>query len=179
MTTATNTPTPQQKQLLEQLRDIHSPTNIDWWPLAPGWWVIIALFILVAALLIAKYFVKKHHYRFSHYAIAELSDLKNSHESRWLAQTQHIMRRLSLCYLPRQSVTQLSQNEWVDLLKATNNNSLSSKSLQAFGDLPFKPAEETEVLDRHQLISEVIDWAAQLPEQSKSWPRESEESQHV
>ena len=30
------------------LRDLHLPDAIGWWPLAPGWWVVIAL---VAALL--------------------------------------------------------------------------------------------------------------------------------
>ena len=25
------------------LRDLHLPEAIGWWPLAPGWWVVIAL----------------------------------------------------------------------------------------------------------------------------------------
>ena len=28
------------------LRDLHLPDAIGWWPLAPGWWVLIALSLL-------------------------------------------------------------------------------------------------------------------------------------
>ena len=36
---------------LDQLRDIHLPEPISWWPLAPGWWllIIIALALMVWA----------------------------------------------------------------------------------------------------------------------------------
>ena len=32
--------------LLSQLRDIHSPAPIPFWPLAPGWWLLLGLFII-------------------------------------------------------------------------------------------------------------------------------------
>ena len=31
---------------LAQLRDIHLPEPILWWPLAPGWWVLIVLYFI-------------------------------------------------------------------------------------------------------------------------------------
>ncbi|MBT3527943.1 MAG: DUF4381 domain-containing protein, partial [Porticoccaceae bacterium] len=30
---------------LAELRGIHLPDPISWWPLAPGWWVLIVIFI--------------------------------------------------------------------------------------------------------------------------------------
>jgi hypothetical protein len=36
-----------QADLLAQLRDIHLPIDPDWWPPAPGWW-ILALIVLAA-----------------------------------------------------------------------------------------------------------------------------------
>jgi hypothetical protein len=33
---------------LEQLRDIQGITGVPWWPLAPGWWLILAAFVVIA-----------------------------------------------------------------------------------------------------------------------------------
>lgn len=169
----------QQAQLLEQLRDAHAPAHVDWWPLAPGWWIIIGLVALCAILLALKLYLKKRHYRYSRLAIAELEQLKTSNEPRWLAKAQNIMRRVSLCYLPRQDIAQLSQAEWLELLQATNNDSLREPTLEAFVDLPFKPAEASSELNRMLVLGEVIDWTSQLPQQSKHWQPQSRGTEDV
>ena len=35
---------------LERLRDIHGIDGVPWWPLAPGWWVLASVLILLACL---------------------------------------------------------------------------------------------------------------------------------
>ena len=37
---------------LDQLRDIHLPEPILWWPLAPGWWLLIIMAVVLAARLV-------------------------------------------------------------------------------------------------------------------------------
>jgi hypothetical protein len=37
---------------LAQLRDIHHPDPISWWPLAPGWWALAVLLLVCSALVI-------------------------------------------------------------------------------------------------------------------------------
>ena len=34
------------------LKDLHLPAEIGWWPLAPGWWGVIAVLAVVAAAVI-------------------------------------------------------------------------------------------------------------------------------
>ena len=33
---------------LDQLADIHLPDGVSWWPLAPGWWGLLALMVIAA-----------------------------------------------------------------------------------------------------------------------------------
>lgn len=40
--------TPGIESQLTQLRDIRLPAPVGWWPLAPGWWGLLALAIAVA-----------------------------------------------------------------------------------------------------------------------------------
>ncbi len=38
-------------QLLEQLRDVHLPEPVSWWPLAPGYWIVLALVVVALGML--------------------------------------------------------------------------------------------------------------------------------
>ena len=38
--------------LLQQLRDIHPPTDPGWWPPAPGWWLLALLAVATIAALV-------------------------------------------------------------------------------------------------------------------------------
>ena len=39
---------------LEQLRDIHLPEAVHWWPPAPGWWIVAAL-LLALTIWLSRY----------------------------------------------------------------------------------------------------------------------------
>jgi len=40
--------------MLEQLRDIHLPEAVHWWPPAPGWWIVAAL-LLTLTIWLSRY----------------------------------------------------------------------------------------------------------------------------
>ncbi|PCJ36311.1 MAG: hypothetical protein COA75_07800 [Cellvibrionales bacterium] len=40
--------------MLEQLRDIHLPEAVPWWPPAPGWWIVAAL-LLALTIWLSRY----------------------------------------------------------------------------------------------------------------------------
>jgi hypothetical protein len=64
---------PEATAALEKLRDIHLPPPVSWWPIAPGWWGLLALFC--AALLLACWQEARRRRGLRHLALAELREL--------------------------------------------------------------------------------------------------------
>ena len=54
------------------LRDIHLPMPVDWWPPAPGWWLVA----LVVASLVAAGVVRWRRDRFRRFALARLRAIR-------------------------------------------------------------------------------------------------------
>lgn len=44
---------------LEQLRDIHLPQAVHWWPPAPGWWIVAAL-VLALTIWLVRYLQRRY-----------------------------------------------------------------------------------------------------------------------
>ncbi len=74
MTGSPGTPLPPDLAAqLDQLRDIHLPAPISWWPLAYGWWVVIGLGLAAAIGLVAYREIRRRTIR--HRALQELARL--------------------------------------------------------------------------------------------------------
>ncbi len=155
---------PQQAQLLEQLRDIHLPDGVSWWPLAIGWWIVIAIIITVIVLLIAKTIVSKRRQRFARYALIELDQIKRNADNDWLMQTHHIMRRASLCYFPKSQVAVMENRHWVTLLYQTGSDIWSQQSLQLLEEGIYRNPDTIDSTHRQQFLYESSLWLAQLPD---------------
>ena len=62
----------EQQDPLAQLRDIHLPDPVGFWPLAPGWW-ILGLLILILLGVALRFLIKR--YRNNRYRKQALSKL--------------------------------------------------------------------------------------------------------
>ena len=133
-------------EALAQLKDIHLPESIGWWPLAPGWYVlmIIALFLMLGiAYLDHK---RRLNAKPKNQALALLHIYIQQYEKENNAQIisariSELLRRVALVYFPRNKVASLHGQDWVDFLNQTsqgiNFNSVQSMLL----DSPFKTEE--------------------------------------
>lgn len=54
-----------QQALLQQLRDVHLPEQVGWWPLATAWWVLAAFIMttIIAGIIYLRRHRKKNQYR--------------------------------------------------------------------------------------------------------------------
>lgn len=91
---------------LGNLHDIVVPDAVSWWPLAPGWWVLIVL-VLLLVLVVAIRQMKR--WRADAYRRAALAELDGARSTNDIAT---ILRRTVLAIAPREEVAGLHGEAW-------------------------------------------------------------------
>ena len=103
------------------IRDVHLPDAIGLWPLAPGWWVLIA--VLVIALLFGGRMLWRS-YRQGVYrraALHQLSALERDYQEHGnavalAASVSGLLRRAMLAYARRSDIAGLTGQAWLEWL---------------------------------------------------------------
>lgn len=106
-----------QPDLFSQLQDIHTPQAVGWWPLAWGWWCLIALLLVVTVILIRAIFKHFKLRQAKKAALQALADIEV--DSTPIAQVKainNILKRVVLAYCNRDEVAQLTGSKWASWL---------------------------------------------------------------
>ena len=103
---------------LDNLRDIAEPVPVSWWPLAPGWWLVITLAILGLA---AFGFRAWQRWKANAYRRAALAELQNASTD---VDISAILKRTALCACPRINVASLVGDDWVRWLAETGGRQI-------------------------------------------------------
>ena len=95
------------------LRDLHLPEAIGWWPLAPGWWVVIALIIGALFYLFRLYLHTRARGAARRHALRQLNELTAAFEQHrdtvaFSSGVSELLRRTMLAYAPRQEATSIN-----------------------------------------------------------------------
>ncbi|RUR13837.1 DUF4381 domain-containing protein [Legionella sp. km772] len=151
---------------LAQLKDIHLPTSVGIWPLAPGWYVlIIVFFILMAGLSFVAYRrylnarAKKQALVLLQSYVQQYEQDRNSQLAS--ARISELLKRVALVYFPRQQVASIHGQEWINFLNATSKGLDFEAVKTMLLDSPFKPNEQ---IDLKPLISQATLWIKQRRE---------------
>jgi len=105
---------------LDQLRALHAPEAISWWPPAPGWWGLLAIILLIIISLLAfKNYRSRTQWRRE--AMAEWHTIKMFQDD---PQRQHeiisrlsiLLRRVAITRFPQQDVAALTGDDWLRFL---------------------------------------------------------------
>ena len=110
--------------LLAQLRDIHLPKPIMWWPLAIGW---IGLLVIVFVLCLLMFLFARRYYQRGRarregmrLLIRYEKDYQQGVSSQIVStQISDLLRRVALVYFPRQEIAGLQGEPWLDFLNKT------------------------------------------------------------
>jgi hypothetical protein len=100
------------------LRDLHLPDPIGWWPLAPGWWILIVLAMVGLGWLLLKAWRTRQFNAPRRYAMRALATVEAgylSHRDPVMLgqQLSELLRRGMLAYAPRHEVAGLTGEPWL------------------------------------------------------------------
>ncbi|MDH5327038.1 MAG: DUF4381 domain-containing protein [Gammaproteobacteria bacterium] len=102
------------------LRDIHVPDAIGWWPVAMGWWLLLA-FVAVILLLLLFYMHKHKHRHVQKAASREVDDTYAAYRhhrdaTRFVRELSVLLRRISVSRYGGPKVAGLTGDSWLAFL---------------------------------------------------------------
>ena len=111
------------------LRDLHLPAEVGWWPLAPGWWFLLAMAAAGVCWLLYRAFLNWRSNRARRAALRQLDviarDFAQDNNLTALAkQLSELLRRAVLAYAPRTEVAGLTGESWLQWLDRGLDSSL-------------------------------------------------------
>ncbi|WP_193164049.1 DUF4381 domain-containing protein [Microbulbifer hainanensis] len=118
-------PAPQQspevKELLAQLHDIHEPAPVGWWPPAPGWWALAALLlgIIFAGVLWIRRRQRRraqNRYRVEAVRLLQLIDTEHAGAPQ---EINEILKRVAVITFGRTECGNLTGRRWLEFLNAS------------------------------------------------------------
>ncbi|OUT58153.1 MAG: hypothetical protein CBB71_14040 [Rhodopirellula sp. TMED11] len=106
---------------LNNLHDIHQPVAISHWPLAPGWWFLIAIGFSVALITALRWHRRWKRTAYRRAALAEL------HSATSTAEVAEIMKRTALAGFGRAEVAILTGHDWIQWLRRSTDLELEQQ----------------------------------------------------
>jgi uncharacterized protein DUF4381 len=142
------------------LRDLHLPEAVGWWPLAPGWWILLTFAVAGLSYLLYKAYRQWQQNAARRLALKELSRVRRDYENGadpilLCKQLSELLRRSMLAYAPRAEVAGLTGNSWLMWLDTGLDDRPFSEG--AGKDLPTLPYQRPETITLERDISGMID----------------------
>lgn len=114
--------TPEMQELLAQLRDIHEPAPIGWWPPAPGWWILAGVLIALAfgGIMLALHLRHKRRrnlYRNEGVRLLQQLDLS---APRAIEEINILLKRVAVVTFGRNAAGPLTGKDWIRFLESSS-----------------------------------------------------------
>ncbi len=144
------------------LRDLHLPPDISWWPLAPGWWVLLAIMAAGLGWLLYRSLLRWRAGKPRRAALRQLAHLKRAYRQSGNTQRlgidlSELLRRAMLAYAPRSEVAGLAGECWLDWLDQGMDEKVFSEGAgKMIESLPYRnPELDAQGVDVDGLIDAV------------------------
>ena len=147
--------------ILAQLRPNHLPEAISYWPLAIGWWLLLASTISIISVMTYLFIIKrqKNKYRRLGLQLAKKIHKKfieHGNKRQFAHDSNRLLKKVALQAFPRQNIANLNGKEWLDFLyQSSGNKQFKTMGAAAFGSSRFKPHQDPDVTQINPLT---ISW---------------------
>ena len=157
--TPTTIPSPQAPNPLDQLRDIHLPEPISWWPPAPGWWLLALVACALLAWLIRFIYrrYKAKHYR--RQALGQLQVLQTETDPQAKLRGLFVLlKQTANCAYPSRQPSSLAIEPFVDFLRFSCDESVFSQSTGELQSLLYAKQSSGQSQDLEALFEDARIW---------------------
>lgn len=152
-----------------QLRDIHLPDPVSWWPPAPGWWLLLLLLLGAAVLLWwlrRRYFGRFWVRRLVKAGLNELRQIERTYRAErdnraLVRRLSALLRRICISRYPRQETAALTGEDWLRLLDRHIGRAEFSRGTGRV--LVSAPYQAEPQLDAGALLELCREWITALP----------------
>lgn len=152
--------------LLAQLASDRAPPPLGWWPLAPGWWGLMALLLLAVALAmwLRQRARRPSVRRWQRMALREWAQLQaasrqpGSDDTQLAREVQQLLRRYAIARHGREAVAGLSGDAWLEFVVRHGGRDWAGESGQAllrcaYGGSVTTPRAAVSAADRERWLS--------------------------
>ncbi|MBQ3696251.1 MAG: DUF4381 domain-containing protein [Alphaproteobacteria bacterium] len=152
---------------LSGLRDLHIPNAPAMWPLATGWWVLLAACLLLIIVSIVAYSI--WHQRPENYALRKAQKMANSisDDLVYLKNISQLLKRVSIAVYGRTKIAPLSDKTWQDFLLKEAPDTLTKNEAHLISFAPYEQKLKTS-LNRSQIAEHVELWIKKVFKNKKS-----------
>lgn len=146
------------------LRDIHLPPNPSWWPLAPGWWVVLCMVLASVAVALMLYRRVRYRKRQQAKMLAELEQLTVRHgdEAVYASAVHQFLRRMTRRYAAE--AHHLQGESWRDALAKVPVDAATLDVLMTLEARMYQPHAP---FDRHAVEAAARRWVLAAIRHSK------------
>jgi hypothetical protein len=148
-----------------ELRDIHLPDAVSWWPPAIGWWVLLLALILM---LVGIVFVLKKMRQVSvrkssivEFKSIQLAFLQHQDKSLLSQQLSQLLRQILLSSQPRSEVASVAGKQWLDLLNVSHPKGMFK--LEWLELLSISSYQKEADYDADELLEHIERWINTYP----------------
>ena len=153
-------------EALQQLKDIHLPAAVSWWPPAPGWWLLAALVLALLAALIWLVRKRRRALLLHRQALQALETIRqeyaqNQDAQRLAAELSALLRRVAISIQDNKDVAGLTGENWLRWLdEQWPREDFSAGAGRQLLELPYRPVAPD--YDPEPLLQLVSDWISRV-----------------